>query len=110
TYGCAADHGLTVEPMRLDAAGAATSSTLPKDDADATSASTCAAASACAAEAAPSSTPSGSSTSPGSSSHANCSSIEYAALFSTRLQLSIAPVGHGGTQAMHPWQTSGLTT
>jgi len=46
----------------------------------------------------------------GNTSHVNCSSTGYASAFSTVRQLSIAPVGHGGTHAMQPLQTSAFTT
>ena len=55
-------------------------------------------------------TPSGSGASGGSSSHSNCAASGYAALLSTIRQLSIAPVGHGGTHAMHCLQIAGSTT
>jgi len=40
----------------------------------------------------------------------NCSATVYAAAFGTVRQLSIDPVGHGGTQALQPLQMSGSTT
>ncbi len=49
-------------------------------------------------------------TSAGNTSQPNCSSTVYARTFSTRRQLSIEPVGHGGMQARQWLHLAGSTT
>src|SRR3569833_788795 len=46
----------------------------------------------------------------GSASHCNCVAVENGAARATTRQLSIAPVGHGGTQARQASQTAASTT
>ena len=69
-----------------------------------------ASAAAASAAAATAAAPSASGFSAGSSSQENCSSSVYASPRATSRQLSIDPVGHGGTHAMQPLHTSALTT
>src|SRR5690606_38941519 len=97
TYGCAADHGGMLAPgsCTAGASGAPAAGM---------------AASVAAPSAAPAPSPCCKGFSPGSSSQPNCSCTLYASARSTSRQLSIEPVGHGGTQAMQPLQMSGSTT
>ena len=97
TYGCAADQGGTCEPgTRSAPTGAAAGASTPS------------------AARAPASTASGTARlgafSDGSSSQVSCSPVEYASMRSIVRQLSIEPVGHGGTQAKHRLHLSASTT
>ncbi|KAG1239722.1 hypothetical protein G6F68_018356 [Rhizopus microsporus] len=94
--GCAADHGGTDAPADENEAGAAGTGVSAR--------------AARGSSPAPASTASGKAFSPGNSSQPNWSCTEYASARSTSRQLSIDPVGHGGTQAMQPLQISGSTT
>jgi len=88
-YGCAADHGGAATPPWPAVAIAvicATSSGISL------------------------SPPASGSVSVGSESHESCCSSVYGCVLATLRQLSIAPVGQGGTHARHSSHTSKLTT
>ena len=100
-YACAADHGGSVAP-HCDATNA-------RSPVSAAGSSGATGSTAGAASAPASASRSGLS-SAGSSSQPSCSSTLYALTRGTVRQLSIEPVGHGGTQAMHRLHFCASTT
>ena len=103
-YGWAADQGGTVEPYAAE-----WNTSLGLVD-EALWALTSAAAVASADASAPMANNSASDSAGGKSSQENCSSRVYAEDLGRMCQLSIEPVGHGGTQAMQKLHLSAITT